>query len=450
MNYEYVFSGLNFTGLIPRNDSVSKEIAPIIYQCICKLQESINQNNLKMSVLFNAFQEKHFGKWQRECNLYGFKRQFADSGGLQIITRGLSITEDIKTKIYDIQSIADVAMCFDEIPLKNIRKETSSRTQTKDKMYIPSIADDCARLTAENIKKQIKFFRDHDCNTKVSYIIQGNNSDDMVKWFRHGCDILNHDDWEYISGLSLANICIGNGLQESVEMCVAYHRIRNEFSEFYTKNNVHLLGIGSIKRIIPFIQLSRKGFLPECVNLSFDSSSLSMAIVMGNYTFDCDTDFAIKHTMIPSLSKSNVVKPDIMWLNLIIKEVMEYYQDILDESFPNANKNEIIEHLITNRRFIARMEQGLDGDSYLYKRTIIPLIIIHQILLFSKKLQQIITGSMIDVNYSDKTPLFGLGLVKTLKDYNNWLNNNYGWMNNSNTRIARENRNLVDLDSFFI
>ena len=66
----------------------------------------------------------------------------------------------------------------------------------------------CARETAKNIREQINTFIDLKSDTKIFYIIQGNNCDDMIKWFDYGFEELEEHHWEHIQGLAFATTCI--------------------------------------------------------------------------------------------------------------------------------------------------------------------------------------------------------------------------------------------------
>ena len=87
----------------------------IINMLIDKLVTDVHSH--KFSMLYNGHTESSFGD-----RFTAYKDHVheihADSGGLQIVTQGMTITDELKDKVYENQAEwADVGMCFDEIPV---------------------------------------------------------------------------------------------------------------------------------------------------------------------------------------------------------------------------------------------------------------------------------------------------------------------------------------------
>ena len=82
----------------------------------------------------------------------------ADSGGLQIVTQGMVITDELKDKVYENQAEwADVGMCFDEIPVI-LTGDRSDRNDTKARFFDFENYEELARKTGRNVKRQLEIF----------------------------------------------------------------------------------------------------------------------------------------------------------------------------------------------------------------------------------------------------------------------------------------------------
>ena len=227
-----------------------------------------------ISTLYNAYTEKqHVEEFQRLNNL-GSDAVYADSGGLQIVTAGKSITEDIKKQIYKTQAYADYAMCFDVIPLSSISltRTRNERSNIGNKIFHVDKHEESAHATGDNVKTQASYFRHSGAKTKVIIIVQGNSAEDMVAYYRGIASRLSPEDYENIGGMAIADTCIGNGELESIEMLRAA-KIISEFCHENVRKHLHVLGVGSISRMRPILYLLKSGYLDAFERVSYDSSS---------------------------------------------------------------------------------------------------------------------------------------------------------------------------------
>lgn len=278
MKFEYVFSGLNMSRI---------HYAPFLkYPSNIKaVQSSLDEiNRVKpyfVSGMFNAFYEADRSEAMGTHYRNHFENIHSDSGGLQIITRGMSVTPELKMQVYDTQGKhSDIAMCFDEIPLHVIGDENeSSRTNISNKLYVSDDMVNAAKATGRNINDQLRAFATMGTDTKVMMIIQGNNRYDMARWGEIAYGEVDNDLKFKVHGIALADTCMGNGILETVEMCASVPMMNIPDR---IKRNIHLLGVGSIARLIPIIELSRTELFSNC-NISFDSSSHSQTMVKGKY-----------------------------------------------------------------------------------------------------------------------------------------------------------------------
>lgn len=253
---------------------VSDAITDVVGQIRSSIVDA-HGDQIDMSLLCNAYTETDFPLHIRSAGLVGMSALYADSGGLQVITRGHQLTADVKQAVYENQSNADYAFCFDEIPVKNHNQ--GSRSDTSSKEFITDRLDECAITTAKNINNQIKKLNEIGSNTKVYYIVQGNDIDTMVRWVEAGWPYI--EDHSRICGFAMADTCIGNSMLESVDMLIAYAKIDKMTG--YQYNRVHFLGVGSLSRIAPIVQFSRIGLIRDEVVVSFDSSTTSLCWVYG-------------------------------------------------------------------------------------------------------------------------------------------------------------------------
>jgi hypothetical protein len=239
-----------------------------------RIAETCHNTKPLVSTLFNAYTEKnHVDEFKRLENL-GSASVYADSGGLQIVTAGKSITNDIKNQIYKTQTYADYAMCFDVIPLSSVSltRTRNERSNVGNKIFHSIDHQNAAFATGDNVKSQASFFRTVGAKTKVVIIVQGNDVQDMVDYFKNITTRLDDADYENIGGLAIADTCMGNGELESIKMLIAAKEI-SKICHPNIKKHLHVLGVGSIYRMRPILYLLKSGYLNAFERVSYDSSS---------------------------------------------------------------------------------------------------------------------------------------------------------------------------------
>lgn len=292
---EYVFSGSGGMLLaykrdfdkLPGYDQFIERRDRAIRDSMRFIESYVNsQTNFDMrySVLYNAFIEKGFydaSDYKRQ----GFHNLYSDSGGLQVITMGKQVTDEFKTKIYETQDRGEFAFCFDEIPVfVDSSVDNQARATVTGKYYDTKRTRECALKTAQNVRIQMDSCK----HTKVFYIVQGNTYNDMIEWFDCAYEVLG-SDIANLAGIAVADTCMGNGMLESCDMAFAAAVI---FSKYPTlPRRLHLLGIGSVTRTLPFIIACESGLLPTDTVISFDSSRHSHSAMMGR-----KVDVSVKKT----------------------------------------------------------------------------------------------------------------------------------------------------------
>jgi hypothetical protein len=405
MKLRYVFSAPSMMKLQPCNLSkespeLYKIFSNIVGACVAKVKADVKNlipdMELDVDILYNAFTEAEFGHHINTNNRFSFTKMYADSGGLQIVTLGKQVTDAIKKDIYKNQCHADFAMCFDEIPTRSILKSNgaSSRSRVSDKMYFQAEAEQCALKTAHNIKEQCETISKINDTTNVMYIVQGNTEQDMYEWFKYGTTVL--DDYSRIGGLALADTCMGNGMLESVDMFIAYNRIREEFGEDKTKNHIHLLGVGSVNRLVPLLWV-KDSLLPKDITVSFDSTSFSMTYMMGKF-------------MTPA---GKIIKSKD-W-EAYMNTVVDYFHDCIVESYPDFDKKVFVEHYMKSIMSTAdTINNSPDGTTYV-SQAHITATIVYQLFGFVAQMR-----GVIDAMKTSNSPISKLQHAKNYDDVLKW------------------------------
>jgi hypothetical protein len=187
---EYVMSALGW-GVIPNSFLQFKHL-PEFKKAMLKVGDLLNKSVAekckstvsKVSPLFNAYTEELKVKEINVLSRMGFERLYADSGGLQILTVGSEITPQTKNDIYKVQTNADFAFCFDEIPLKTQgERGRNERSNASNKMFDPADCGPLGEQTGKNVKEQVELFQKLGAKTKVILICHGNEVDDFLRYY---------------------------------------------------------------------------------------------------------------------------------------------------------------------------------------------------------------------------------------------------------------------------
>ncbi len=402
---EFVFSAPAYLGILPngkvRTDPEQFKLAnDIVTTGVLNIKKELKEIDYPMivSLLFNAFTEKKFGPRIALGNGYGFDRIYSDSGGLQIITRGMTITPELKKEVYAVQSKTDLAMCFDHIP---VRAECASHRQsTLNKTFHFEDFERCAKETAHNVKEQIETFIQLKCDTKVFFIVQGNTLDDMMLWFKIATEIIPWDYWERIQGIAIGGACMGQGQLEDIEKLIAYGRLKKEFDPHYVRNHLHILGVGSINRLYPLVILRNTEFIGPEVHVSYDSSTLSMAYIYGTFND----------------SIGGFIKSSPVW-----EETFKFYYDkvglLLKEfGFTQAELNEFYPRMVSDMLCHNKVYATDENDRLrLAGHCIKCLANIFQIKSFTQSMYDM------DLNWKkDTSPIGLLRQVHSVEDFDKW------------------------------
>lgn len=239
-----------------------------------------NKNNHQFSLLYNGFTEKNFGKKLQKFRP-AIKNIHADSGGLQIITRGLQNTAETRAKVFENQATyADIGMAFDEIPVKSTSASgTSAKIDTKRRYVDTDNFESYARQTGRNVKDQIEKFDSLKSNCRPFAILQGSGADTYAQWAECMIDEIPQELRHRIGGVAMGSAALGMGPLEDVKR--AFYVTSVPFDRPF---HLHVLGVGALKRILPYLLFSQTG-LYEGIDISYDSTTHSMSLDNGLFYF---------------------------------------------------------------------------------------------------------------------------------------------------------------------
>lgn len=225
--------------------------------------------NHQYTTLYNAFTESQLGNSMYTAG-YLPHPMHSDSGGLQIITRGLTADNDIKRKVYKEQAnYSGFAMCFDEIPVETVGQ--SRIGNLSNRVFRPDWIDAKAKETCKNIVAQAALFQKLGSNTKIMLIVQGNCYETYMRWIDACVRYLPKEVYPFIGGMSFAGTSSGSGELEDIERIFSFGicEVPPEW-----KTGLHLLGVGSIRRLLPLVGFIHSGLINN-IKISYDSTTHS-------------------------------------------------------------------------------------------------------------------------------------------------------------------------------
>lgn len=273
---EYVLSGSTGTKIC------NKEFieVPEYRDLIASMLKKINRDDHAFSILFNAYTQSEAEMVKlNDHYLPSLRSLHSDSGGLQMITLGGSITEEGKRKVYDRQAkYSDIAMSFDEIPVKTLSNKAQmgvTALRRFDRQNLKQYAVD----SAKNLMAQIEHFQKvGGGRAKPLAIIHGNDVDTYIDFANYMFDTIPLDMHDLVGGLSISGQTLGEGTLEAVERafvsCIIPHN---------NKKTMHLLGVGSMSRLIPYLAFMRSGLFDKDTHISYDSTTHSGGLIRREY-----------------------------------------------------------------------------------------------------------------------------------------------------------------------
>jgi uncharacterized protein YktA (UPF0223 family) len=278
-SFEYTMSGCSYTRITFPEAYEDPECKKYISDVFSKMQHKGKHHSF--SLLYNSWTEKTFGKTFKEQYKDSVDKIYCDSGGLQLITQGRTITDVEKNQVYANQSkFGDIGFSFDEIPVsfsggKSARLDLANRWFDWDKF------EDCAKLTGQNVAKQITTFLDEKSTCKPLFIAQGNCLETYQKWTELALKEIPKEHHKYIAGVAMGAAALGHGRLEDIQRAFYFTQLPIDISN----NHLHLLAVGSTTRLLPNIVFVQNGVYKD-IHISYDSTTHSSGIHMGRTYLD--------------------------------------------------------------------------------------------------------------------------------------------------------------------
>jgi hypothetical protein len=138
--------------------------------------------------------------------------------------------------------------------------------------------EETARATGKNIRQQIEFFLSEKTVAKPYLIAQGNCYDSYMRWIEYIVDELPSDYVQHIGGIVMGAAALGKGTLEDIKRAFYFTQLPIDLKE----NHMHLLGVGSIARLLPNLVFIQNG-LYDGVKISYDSTTHTIGTIMGRY-----------------------------------------------------------------------------------------------------------------------------------------------------------------------
>lgn len=323
--------------------------------------ESFNMLNeihddFKVSVLYNSFTESKYVEYLSSLKENGLGCDiYADSGGLQINLIKTAVSKNIeadKINSYTNQCvISDYAMNFDEMPMiveySDNKKGDTARTDASGRYYVRDMVYNAGYKSGVDINEQIRVIKENTANTKVMIILQGYTMDDYNEYARGVYDVLEKENYSYVGGIALANTLSTNYF-DAFDVFVRHQFHLNVPEEH--KTHIHLLGVGTINRLYPFIVLKNGNFFDKDFTVNFDSTSATSMSTFGNGTIK---------------SKGRYKKINTGYERSKISDIYcNYIYDLCNDNINNllSIKNNNFEDFIDNYTIYNKHKKRLNSD----------------------------------------------------------------------------------------
>ena len=390
---EYVASGSSYFKLM-----YAESLEPQNLDFFARTFGSLNNtHNHKISLLYNAYTEKRPGEWMGEHYRPLVHSIHADSGGLQMVTLGRTITNELKEEVYDSQARnSDIAMCFDVIPVRTLDSGRSERLDLSNRRFDRTDLERCARETGRNLRRQIDFFDEKNSKARPMLITQGNDYDSYMKWTQYVVEELTPYHVSRIGGIAMGAAALGKGSLEDFKRAFYFTQLPINLES----KHLHLLGVGSVYRMIPQFIFMQNGIY-DGVEMSYDSTTHTSGVTQGRYYKD---DLALNFT------RAFDDNYRIVWED--IKRNFPFYEYDLNTFYEALN--------ISSRTY---QEKHGNIDPSLQTYGVFVSSAIKNFLAHVEKLQSSRDEIMKMSRGIDATAFNALYSVRTKQDFDHWLQN---------------------------
>jgi hypothetical protein len=420
MKLEYVASGCGGTKLLSDFVIADEEAKSVIDVYLKRLNDCDERHCF--SFLFNALTEKALGKKMRNHYSDALYKIHADSGGLQEVTLGKKIAD--KNVIYQTQiDYSDVAMSFDEVPVI-VPSTGVAINASGSKLFSNDLLRASARKSGENLRNQIRYFQSKNADARIFLILQGNSFESYQIWLDEIWDVIKDEDLSYVGGITSGAAALGMGAREDYDR--AFYALHLDYPEPLKRKHYHVLGVGSIHRLIPFMLLPAS---QDC-HISYDSTTFTKALFTASFyrngtmqSFHADPKETVRMMMEgynPYLSKYGLPELDD--------------KDLLQFSVTAGGDRK---EFLTDTETMVRFAHNRAG------------VIAGMTLQFYNDCNKVIDFGSHSVSYSgkrDKTFMAdeAYSKIRDLNDYNEWKKN-FGLYLSSNKVPTLENTQVFEL-----
>jgi len=261
---EYVLSGTGFMRL--HTKGLLTDTSDFVNNCLTKMNSAFSDQQI--SFLYNAYTESDLGRHLAETYKDSMPNLYGDSGGLQVITRGKQVTEEIKLGVYKNQaSYASRGFIFDEIPI-SFTGTKSSRLDISTRWYNMDVVEEKAKQTGRNVAKQIETFLDMKSDCLPVFIVQGNCIETANIWVKNALAEIPKSHHKYITCAAQSFSSAGFGNKEDILRAQIFTQLP------FDLQHIHLLGVGALSRLVPTIIYMQNGTYKN-LHISYDSTSHS-------------------------------------------------------------------------------------------------------------------------------------------------------------------------------
>lgn len=378
---DYVSGAIHSYMKLPNTNKELEEENLQDYKHLLEYLESKLKGYFTTSVLFNAFQEVSQGEQIKSRNGMGNSSIYSDSGGLQVLTKGLEITDELKEEVYNNQAkYSDFAMSFDEMPLISVRDDGQSNFANA-KVFIDELIPITAGNSAKHIQQQIKVFQALKSDTKILPIIHGYTAESYIDYAKGLFGNIS-DNEHIVNGLSIASLSSHFDTKVGIMKIfdVVPKILNDDFFKGKKLDHVHFLGVARPLRILPLLLLAKKGLLP-IKRLSFDSTAITKAASFGKAFINLD-EIKNPRNFSPAItlnSYKNKNYPNVAQFYQEVHKFMKDYdgyvfdswEDLAEHSPNNGSKLKCSEQFEKNgieweRKFLAQTRYITFYNTYAY------------------------------------------------------------------------------------
>lgn len=395
MHVQYIASAfINYLRMKKIWAEHKEEFWPVITNMIDRVEREFAPD-MSVGFLYNSFTEADIGDHTSSLG----KECYADSGGLQMVTTkaGLAkkdVMDEEKTKVfYNQAKWADYGFSFDEIPVVKIDEGAFG---IGGSVVVKDLCEPMGHLAGKNLIEQFNIFEETGTDCKIIPIIQGADTE-TTNLYCQGLFSGMPDGFEdKCRGVALGGINTSNIFAPIILMHSTI-RVQNESLQKIMKQGIHLLGVGSLSKILGILLMAENDLL-EIDTLTIDSASISKSWHYGSIRM-VNEDGSMK-----TYKTGKALTGDI---HKIYSEIYNYFEDDLKEVYPTYA--DFMKNNIYDKEFMKKTnKERTEHEKCMWYTTIIAyalydmrniMKIIHQVVFEKIPFDKIIKLSPSDARY---------------------------------------------------